>query len=135
MTLVTVFGGTGFLGKQVVRSALAHNLQVRSVSRHGERAESFNVDQVTADIGDDRSVTAAVSGSSAVVNAVSLYVEKSNLSFNSVHIERTGIGVNLEDPSPWMVRVMRPCFLLAMAAPAAAGAPYPMPPPPAGPVW
>jgi uncharacterized protein YbjT (DUF2867 family) len=87
MTLVTVFGGTGFLGKQVVRSALAHNLQVRSVSRHQEPAESSNVDQVTADIGDDRSVTAAVSGSSAVVNAVSLYVERSNLSFNSVHIE------------------------------------------------
>jgi uncharacterized protein YbjT (DUF2867 family) len=87
MTLVAVFGGTGFLGKQVVRSALAHNLQVRSVSRHAERAESSNVDQVTADIGDDRSVAAAVSGSSAVVNAVSLYVEKSNLSFNSVHVE------------------------------------------------
>jgi uncharacterized protein YbjT (DUF2867 family) len=87
MTRVTVFGGTGFLGKQVVRSALAHDLPVRTVSRHGEPAESFNVEAVTADIGDDRSVAAAVSGSSAVVNAVSLYVEKSHLSFNSVHVD------------------------------------------------
>jgi uncharacterized protein YbjT (DUF2867 family) len=81
------FGGTGFLGKQAVRSALAHNLRVRSVSRHGETAASFNVDQITADIGDDRSLAAAVSGSSSVVNAVSPYVEKPSRSFNSVHVE------------------------------------------------
>jgi uncharacterized protein YbjT (DUF2867 family) len=87
MTLVTVFGGTGFLGKQVVRSALAHNLRVRSVSRHGGPAASFDVDQVSADIGDDRSVAAAVFGSSSVVNAVSLYVEKPSLTFKSVHVE------------------------------------------------
>jgi uncharacterized protein YbjT (DUF2867 family) len=60
---------------------------VRSVSRHGETAASFNVDQITADIGDDRSLAAAVAGSSSVVNAVSLYVEKPSRSFDSVHVE------------------------------------------------
>jgi uncharacterized protein YbjT (DUF2867 family) len=84
---VVVFGGTGFLGKRVVRSAVAHNLTVRSASRRGRTEESVNVEQVTADIGDDRSVASAIPRSSVVVNAVSLYVESSNRSFNSVHVE------------------------------------------------
>jgi NADH dehydrogenase len=38
--LITVFGGTGFLGRRVVRR-LAHNFEVRATSRHPERAASI----------------------------------------------------------------------------------------------
>src|SRR5262249_22020550 len=87
MTRLTIFGGTGFLGKRVIKSALAQNLSVRSASRHREQTEPANVEQVTADIGNDQSVAMAVAHASTVVNAASLYVEKANLSFDSVHVE------------------------------------------------
>src|SRR5260221_14747274 len=41
----------------------------------------------TADVNDDRLVAAAVSGAWAVVNAVSLYVEHGEDTFQSVHVQ------------------------------------------------
>ena len=39
--LITVFGGTGFLGRCVVRHLLGHNFEVRAASRHPERTTSI----------------------------------------------------------------------------------------------
>src|SRR6201987_2296174 len=39
MSCVTVFGGTGFVGRRVVRHLRASGTRVRVVSRHGNRAE------------------------------------------------------------------------------------------------
>jgi NADH dehydrogenase len=78
--IVTVFGGTGFLGSRVVRHLLSQRLSVRIASRHPNRAPSpsagISLDSIFADINDDRSVAAAVAGAYGVVNAVSLYVER-----------------------------------------------------------
>ena len=38
--LITVFGGTGFLGRRIVLYLLDHGFQVRSASRHPERVAS-----------------------------------------------------------------------------------------------
>src|SRR5438552_6789131 len=90
---VTVFGGTGFLGQRVVRHSLDHGFEVRVASRHPERGtqifrnNSSALEFVGADVGDDRSVSAAMAGSLAVVNAVSLYVERGSQTFRSVHVE------------------------------------------------
>jgi uncharacterized protein YbjT (DUF2867 family) len=77
--IVTVFGGTGFLGRCVVRHLLDHNIVVRVATRHSQRAyQQFgnaNVEPVTADVHDERSVADALSGAQGAVNAVSLYVE------------------------------------------------------------
>jgi NADH dehydrogenase len=90
---VTVFGGTGFLGRRVVRHLLDHDFVVRVAARHPERgAQMFRnnssaLELVEADVGDDRSVAAAVAGAFAVVNAVSLYLEQGGLTFRFVHVE------------------------------------------------
>lgn len=90
---VTVFGATGFLGRRVVLHLLDHGFEVRVASRHPEqgaqvfRNRSSRLEVVGADVGDDRSVISAVAGAFAVVNAVSLYVERGSDTFRSVHVE------------------------------------------------
>jgi uncharacterized protein YbjT (DUF2867 family) len=89
----TVFGGTGFLGRCVVQHLLDHGFDVRVASRHPERVaqvfrnRSSELEVVRADVGDDRSVMNAVAGAFAVVNAVSLYVERGSDTFRSIHID------------------------------------------------
>ena len=78
--LITVFGGTGFLGRRIVRHLLDHGFQVRTASRHPERVGSafrpdVGLETTTADILDESSVAAALFGAYGAVNAVSLYVE------------------------------------------------------------
>lgn len=90
---VTVFGGTGFLGRRIVRHLHEAGLAVRIASRHPERAPSppgvdkGAIEAVQADVNNDASVEAAVAGAFAAVNAVSLYVEHGRDTFRSVHVE------------------------------------------------
>jgi uncharacterized protein YbjT (DUF2867 family) len=65
--LITVFGGTGFLGRRVVRCLLNHGFQVRAASRHPDPVGSgvgpgVGPEPTTADIHDETSVAAALSG-------------------------------------------------------------------------
>lgn len=93
MTTVSVFGGTGFLGRRLVKRLAAEGASVRVVVRHPERAGSAlpaamleRVTVVRADVGDPSSVAVAVAGADAVVNAVSAYIEKDGVTFESVHV-------------------------------------------------
>jgi len=92
MTTISVFGGTGFFGRRLVRRLVAEGASVRVAVRHSERARSVldavDLDRVTilrADVRDRASVVAAVAGADAVVNAVSAYVEKSGVTFEAIH--------------------------------------------------
>lgn len=92
MTTVSVFGGTGFLGRRLVRRLAAEGATLRIAVRSPDRARSVlqtaDLDRVTvfrADVRDQASVAAAVAGVDAVVNAVSAYVEKAGVTFESVH--------------------------------------------------
>ena len=87
MSCVTVFGGTGFVGRRVVRHLCKSGATVRVASRHPGRAEGDDVEQIAADAHDERSVEAAVAGADGVVNAISLYVEHGSDTFHSVHVE------------------------------------------------
>src|ERR1700746_3028031 len=87
MSCVTVFGGTGFLGRRVVQKLCESGATVRIASRHPGRAEGDKVKQIAVDARDERSVEAAVVGADCVVNAISLYVEHGSETFHSVHVE------------------------------------------------
>jgi uncharacterized protein YbjT (DUF2867 family) len=121
MNRVTVFGGTGFVGRRVARHLSDSTATVRIASRHPARAEGDNVEQIVADAHDERSVEAAVAGADGVVNAISLYVEHGGDTFHSVHVEAaariarvarragikrfvhlSGIGADAASPSPYI---------------------------------
>jgi NADH dehydrogenase len=93
---VVVFGGTGFLGRRVVRRLRAYALPVRVAARHPERAahifghEDAELTTVAADIHDERSIELTIAGATAVVNAVSLYGERGRETFQSVHVQAAG---------------------------------------------
>src|SRR5947208_10858019 len=90
---VTVFGGTGFLGRRIVRHLRYREFPVRIASRHPDRGHSqFGLDDpqlqfLEANIQDERSVADALAGAYGVVNAVSLYLERGQETFHSVHVE------------------------------------------------
>jgi len=87
MSRITVFGGTGFVGRRVVRRLSESGATVRIASRHAGRADGNNVERIAADARDERSVEAAVMGADGVVNAISLYVEHGRDTFHAVHVE------------------------------------------------
>jgi uncharacterized protein YbjT (DUF2867 family) len=121
MDCVTVFGGTGFVGRRVVRYLHESGATVRAASRHPGPAEGDDVIRIAADAHDERSVAAAIAGADAVVNAISLYVEHGSDTFHSVHVEAaariarvarrvgakrlvhlSGIGADAASPSPYI---------------------------------
>lgn len=90
---VTVFGGTGFVGRRIVRQLSESGPRVRVAVRHPRSRVSSNIDvaadgvsQVYADVRDQPSLVAAIEGSQAVINAVSLYVERAGITFDAVHL-------------------------------------------------
>ncbi len=122
--LATVFGGTGFLGRATVRALHDAGWRVRVAARHPERAKDSmppGTEMVQADIRQPDSVRAALEGSEAAVNAVSLYVEHWNLSFDDIHtrgaadlalavretgtsrlVHMSGIGTRDDSPSKYV---------------------------------
>lgn len=121
--ITTVFGGTGFLGREIVRALLASGQRVRVAARRPDAPglDDVTVERVVADIRYESAVARAVDGAAAAVNAVSLYVEKRDATFEAVHVrgaetiarcarqaglERlvhiSGIGVDTASPSPYI---------------------------------
>ena len=84
---VTVFGGSGFLGGEIVKRLVAEGITVRVAVRHPDDAATdersgqlAKVEAVYADVRDETSVALAMEGSEAVVNAVGLALELGDVS-------------------------------------------------------
>lgn len=91
---VTVFGGSGFVGRAIVRALAQEGLRVRVACRRIELAErtktAGDVGQVTVmrtNLRNARSVAAAVAGSQAVVNAAGIPFQRGRQRYQSVHVE------------------------------------------------
>jgi NADH dehydrogenase len=94
MTIVTVFGGTGFLGRPLVRRLAIEQATVRVAVRNAELARTTlradglgGVAVFRADVREPDSLVAALAGADAVVNAVSAYVEKGGMTFEGIHVQ------------------------------------------------
>ena len=89
---VTVFGGSGFLGRHIVDCLAAAGNDVRVGVRHPDRA-SFRralglngwIELVHADVWDESTVAWAVKDSASVINTVGHYVEKRSATFDRIH--------------------------------------------------
>jgi uncharacterized protein YbjT (DUF2867 family) len=91
--VVTVFGGTGFLGRRIVRYLRLHGYCVRVASRHPDGGQPLpgpddpQLRTIKVDVHDERSVADALADAYGAVNAVSLYFERRGETFHSVHVE------------------------------------------------
>jgi len=92
-TRVTVFGGSGFLGSHIVAQLAGCGTNVRVAARHPKNTAcpgppgDGSITSVCADVRDEISVSQAVEGAEAVVNAVGLYVERRHATFDAVHVQ------------------------------------------------
>lgn len=123
--LITVFGGTGFLGRRIVRHLLDHGFRVRTVSRQPERVGSASrqdagSETVKADIRDETTVAAALFGAYGAVNSVSLYVERGRATFDAVHVKAAALVARLARASG----VERLIHVSGIGADPASSAPY-----------
>ena len=89
---VTVFGGSGFLGRRIVECLAAAGNDVRVGVRQPDRATfhrglggNGRIELVHADVWDESTVAWAVKGSASVINTVGHYVEKRGATFDRIH--------------------------------------------------
>jgi uncharacterized protein YbjT (DUF2867 family) len=91
-TLVTVFGGSGFLGRHVVRALARRDFRIRAAVRRPDLAGHLQplgrvgqIHPVQANIRYPASVEAAVRDADVVINLVGILFERGRQSFDSVH--------------------------------------------------
>ena len=94
---VTVFGGSGFLGRHIVHALARRGCRVRVAVRRPNDAMFLRpmgvvgqVEPVQANIRDDASVKAALMGADAAVNLVGILYESGKQTFEAVLAEGAG---------------------------------------------
>ena len=92
--LVTVFGGSGFVGRHVVKALAEHGWRVRVAARRPDLAFHLQpsgvvgqIHAVQANLRFPDSVARAVRGADAVVNLVGLLAQGGKQTFDSLHVE------------------------------------------------
>lgn len=90
----TVFGGSGFLGRHIVKRLARAGVRIRVAVRDPEGAwflrpngAEGQIVPVYGNVTEPASVEAAVEGVDAVFNCVSLYVERGQATFERVHVD------------------------------------------------
>ena len=92
--LVTVFGGSGFVGKYVVRALARNGWRIRVASRRPDRrpelkvmGEAGQIEFAQADLKVPASVELALHGAEAVVNLVGVLFESGGQTFEALQAE------------------------------------------------
>lgn len=92
--LVTVFGGSGFIGSQAVRALARRGWRVRVAVRKPTTANELQplgdvgqIQLMRCDIGNPQDVSRAVAGADAVVNLVGVLFENGKRSFDAMHVD------------------------------------------------
>jgi uncharacterized protein YbjT (DUF2867 family) len=89
MQHVTVFGGSGFIGRHLVEHLARAGASVRIAARHplttAEPPRLSRIQRVEADILDDAAVQAAIQGADTVINLVGILSQAQRQTFAAVH--------------------------------------------------
>ena len=90
--VVTVFGGSGFVGRQVVRELARIGCRVRVAVRFPDTASDLKpmgdvgqIVPIACNIRQDSSVARALDGADAVINLVGILYESGTQTFDAVH--------------------------------------------------
>ena len=96
--LVTVFGGSGFVGSQIVRALAKSGARVRVAVRNPGRGYKLRmlgdvgqIEVAQANIRDQASVDRALEGAEACVNAVGVLFESGRQRFDELHARGAGL--------------------------------------------
>src|SRR5438552_343004 len=89
---ITVFGGTGFIGRHLVALLLRSGATVRVAVRHPGSVKMATEagrapEMVQADVLDDVTVGAAIAGADTVANLVGILSETTTHSYRAIHVE------------------------------------------------
>ena len=92
--LVTIFGGSGFVGSQIVRALAKRGARVRVAVRNPGRGYRLpmlgdvgQIEIVQANVRDEASIAWALDGAEACVNAVAVLHESGRQRFDALHVE------------------------------------------------
>ena len=92
--LVTIVGGSGFLGRYIVQELVATGTRVRVAVRRPNAAmflkplgQVGQIQLIAADVRDERQIAAAMHGADAAVNLVGILAEARGRSFADIHAE------------------------------------------------
>ena len=95
--LVTIYGGSGFVGRYIARRMAKEGWRVRVAVRRPNEAMHVKpygvpgqVEPVFCNIRDDASVAAVMAGADAVVNCVGVLSETGKNTFSAVQVEGAG---------------------------------------------
>ena len=93
MNLVTIFGGSGFLGRYIVRQLASKGYFIRVITRHPNDALFLRVygkvgqiQLLSGDIKEEQSLRDYVRESDCVINCVATFFETRSQSFNNLHV-------------------------------------------------
>jgi len=93
INVITIFGGSGFIGRALVQRLAEIGACIRVAVRDPEQAlplkpcgDVGQIVPVQANVRDDASVRAAVAGADAVVNLVGILYESGRQTFEAVHV-------------------------------------------------
>jgi NADH dehydrogenase len=93
-TVVTVFGGSGFLGRYVVQALARAGCRIKVAVRRPDLAlnvlplgQAGQIALVQANVRDDRSVAEALRGADAAVNLVGILEQSGKQKFRAIHAE------------------------------------------------
>ncbi len=89
---VTVIGGSGFIGRHVIRRLANGGAVIAAVARHASAAgflrpmgDVGQIATINASLADEAALSAALAGSEAVVNAAGILYESGTQTFEEVH--------------------------------------------------
>jgi len=88
---ITVFGGTGFIGRHLVSLLLRSGATVRVAVHHPDRFEVATEtarapELIQADVLDDIAVSGAIAGADAVINLVGMLTETAQQTYRAIHV-------------------------------------------------
>lgn len=94
LRLVTVFGGSGFVGRQIVQRLASQGVRVRVAVRDPLKAAFLKplgdlgqIAPMKVNVADEAAVARAVEGADAVVNLIGILYESGRRTFQAMHVD------------------------------------------------
>jgi NADH dehydrogenase len=83
--MISIVGGTGFIGRRLAERLVGRGASVRIISRHPKRDDAPQIEHMVGSIEDASIIERVIAGASAIVNLVGTTDAKNERQFYSLH--------------------------------------------------